>query len=158
MAPETTGTSPRFPRYNGTQTAAFNADTFRIMKATKHPDEAFKVLEYLLSTDVAKQLLQTYGAMPARAEQQQAFFDTLSAGFTDANGNPITLQKPIDWQVAIDGVSHADIPNFESAVPHYAETFSTFVTYGTKWQSKDGLNMDDEIASLKAALQAIWNK
>src|SRR5215212_8941029 len=36
------------PAYAGTQTAAFNADTFRIWKDTAHPDEAFQVLTYLL--------------------------------------------------------------------------------------------------------------
>ena len=34
------------PAYNGTQTAAFNADTFRIWKDTKNPDAAFQVLTY----------------------------------------------------------------------------------------------------------------
>ena len=37
------------PSYNGKVSAAFNADTFRIPKATKHPDEAFEVLTYLSS-------------------------------------------------------------------------------------------------------------
>ena len=30
------------PSYNGQVTSAFNADTFRILKDTKHPDEAFR--------------------------------------------------------------------------------------------------------------------
>ena len=50
-------------------TAAFNADTFRIMKDSKHPDEAFEVLTYLLG-DAAPQLLQIYGGMPARPDEQ----------------------------------------------------------------------------------------
>jgi multiple sugar transport system substrate-binding protein len=146
------------PENNGTATAAFNADTFRIMKNTKHANEAFQVLAYLLSGDVANTLLQTYGAMPAREEQQQAFFDELSAGLTDANGDPITLQKPIDWQVAIDSVQYADNPNFESPMPAYNESLDLINTYGTRWQSDDGLNMDDQINSLQSELQAIWNK
>ena len=63
-APATTGTSPRCRPTTGQTTAAFNADTFRILKDTKHPDEAFKVLTYLLG-DAAEELTQTYGAMPA---------------------------------------------------------------------------------------------
>ena len=43
-----TGTWRAIPSYNGKATAAFNADTFRILKGTKHPDEAFEVLTYLL--------------------------------------------------------------------------------------------------------------
>ena len=146
------------PSSNGQTTAAFNADTFRIMKASKHPTEAFKVLAYLLSGDVANQLLQTYGAMPARPEQQQAFFDALSAGLQDANGNPIKLQKPIDWQVAKDGVRYADNPNFESPMPKYNESLDLINTYGTRWQTVGNLKMDDQITSLQSELQAIWNK
>ena len=99
------------PAYNGTQTAAFNADTFRIWKDTKHPDAAFTVLQYLLG-DASEQLTTIYGAMPAREDLRPAFFETLGASFG-------TLQKPIDWQVAVDGIDHADVPNFESAMPHY---------------------------------------
>ena len=69
------------PAYNGTQTAAFNADTFRIWKDTKNPDAAFTVLTYLLG-DASGELTQIYGAMPAREDGRQAFFDTLTA---DAN-------------------------------------------------------------------------
>ncbi len=41
------------PSYQGQTTAAFNADTFRILKSTKHPDEAWTVL-------------RTCSTMPAR--------------------------------------------------------------------------------------------
>ncbi len=43
----TTGTWAS-PAYNGKETSVFNADTFRILKDTKHPDEAFQFLTYLL--------------------------------------------------------------------------------------------------------------
>ena len=36
------------PSYNGRSTAPINADTFRITKDSKHPDEAFEFLAYLL--------------------------------------------------------------------------------------------------------------
>ena len=64
------------PSYNGQTTAAFNADTFRILKDSKHPDEAFKVLTYLLG-EGSKDLLTLYGGMPARPAEQDAFFETL---------------------------------------------------------------------------------
>lgn len=146
------------PQNNGKSTAAFNADTFRIMKSTKHQDEAFQVLSYLLGGDVAKNLLQVYGAMPARPEQQAAFFEQLSAGLTDANGKPIALKAPIDWQVAIDSVQYADNPNFESPMPKYNESLDLINTYGTRWESTPGLNMDEQISKLKSELQAIWDK
>ena len=55
----------------GQQTAAFNADTFRIWKDTKNPDAAFTVLPYLLGP-AAADLTQTYGAMPARKSLRDA--------------------------------------------------------------------------------------
>jgi multiple sugar transport system substrate-binding protein len=144
------------PANNGTQTAAFNADTFRIWKDTKNPDAAFQVLTYLL-TDAAGPLTQVYGAMPARDELRQAFFDTLSSGFT--------TQKPIDWQVAIDGIDHADVPNFESPLPNntegdntYNESVAAINTYATRWDTTQGLNMDDQISAMQSDLQKIWNK
>jgi multiple sugar transport system substrate-binding protein len=137
------------PSYSGQTTAAFNADTFRIMQGTKHPDEAFEVLTYMLG-DASGQLLQVYGGMPARPGEQSAFFDTLGSSFT--------LQQPADWQVAIDGVQFADNPNFESAMPHYNESLDILGRYQTRWTSTPGLDMDAEIAQLTADLQAVWDK
>jgi len=137
------------PSNGGKQTAAFNADTFRIMKSTKNPDAAFTFLTYLLG-EASAELTQSYGAMPAREEGSQAFFDTLSSGFT--------LTKPVDWQVAVDGIDHADVPNFESPIPAYNESVSTFTTYRSRWDSTAGLDMTKQIDTLKNDLQGIWNK
>src|SRR4029079_19714936 len=61
------------PSYQGQTTAAFNADTFRILKGTKHPDEAFTVLQYLLSSE---ELLKLYAGMPAVEAKQDAFLQS----------------------------------------------------------------------------------
>ncbi len=135
------------PSYEGQTTAAFNADTFRILKSSKHPDEAFTVLTYLLG-DASKQLLQAYGGMPARVSEQDAFFTTAQEEFT----------QPIDWQVAKDGVAFADVPNFESYMPAYNESLDLIITFGTKWQATPGLDMAKEIEDLRTQMQAIWDK
>ena len=135
------------PSYDGVTTAAFNADTFRILKSSKHPDEAFEVLTYLLG-DASKELLAAYGGMPARVADQDAFFTTAQEPFT----------QPIDWQVAKDGVAFADVPNFESYMPAYNESLDLIITFGTKWQASPGLDMDKEIEDLRAQMQAIWDK
>src|SRR4051794_17454405 len=62
------------PAYKEAQTAAFNADTFRIWKDTKHPEAAFTVLQYFF-THAAKDLTTIYGAMPAREDLRDDFFD-----------------------------------------------------------------------------------
>jgi multiple sugar transport system substrate-binding protein len=138
------------PSYNGQTTSAFNADTFRILKDTKHPDEAFEVLTYLLG-DASGELLAAYGGMPARTSEQDAFFATQDETFT---------QKP-DWQVAIDSIQFADNPNFESYMPAYNETLGLVGSggkYTTRWQTEQNLDMNAEFEALRAEIQAIWDK
>jgi multiple sugar transport system substrate-binding protein len=135
------------PSYNGKTTAAFNADTFRITKASKNHEKAWTVLTYLLD-DAREELLKAYGGMPARAGEQAAFFDTLSAEYT----------QTIDWQVAVDGIQYADVPNFEAALPDYNKAFDKLNEFGTKWQANAGLDLDKEIADLRDALQKIFDE
>ena len=135
------------PSFEGQTTAAFNADTFRILKGTKHPDEAFEVLTYLLG-DASADLLKTYGAMPARPTEQDAFFESLQADYS----------QTIDWDVAKEGVDYADVPNFESYMPAYNESLDLLITFGTKWQATKGLDLDTEIEDLRTQMQAIWDK
>ncbi|MRR29907.1 extracellular solute-binding protein, partial [bacterium] len=136
------------PSYNGKTTANFNADTFRIMKATKNPDAAFTVLKYLLD-DASIKLLNTYGAMPARTSDQVAYLAAL---------NDVYPWKP-DFNVAVEGIAYADNPSFEAWMPNYLEARARVANdFTTMLQSTGGLNMDDEIAKLKADLQVIFDK
>jgi multiple sugar transport system substrate-binding protein len=135
------------PSYDGQTTAALNADTFRILKSSKHPDEAFTVLTYLLGA-ASKQLLTAYGGMPARVADQDAFFTDSQANYT----------QTIDWQVAKDGIAYGDVPNFEGYMPAYNESLDLLITFGTKWQATPGLDLDTEIQALKTQMQAIWDK
>lgn len=133
------------PSYQGQTTAAFNADTFRILKGSKHPDEAFKVLTYLLAN---QDLLKLYGGMPAVESKQDAFLQGLQADY----------KQTIDWKVAKEGVQFADVPNFESYTPAYNQTLNLINTFYTKWQATAGLDLDKEIADMKAQMQAIWDQ
>jgi len=138
------------PSYNGAVTSAFNADTFRILKDSKHPNEAFEVLTYLLG-EASGDLLATYGGMPARTAEQEAFFASQDETFT---------QKP-DWQVAIDSIQFADNPNFEAYMPAYNETLGLIGSggkYTTRWQTEQNLDMNAEFEALRAEIQAIWDR
>jgi multiple sugar transport system substrate-binding protein len=138
------------PSYNGKQTSVLNADTFRILKSSKHPDEAFQFLTYLLG-DASQDLLTAYGGFPARTADQQAGIAALQGQF----------KNTVDWQVAVDGANFPDNPNFESWMPAYNESLGLIGSGGkylTRWGTTAGLDMDAEIASLKKDLQAIWDK
>jgi multiple sugar transport system substrate-binding protein len=135
------------PSYQGSYTSAFNADTFRITKKSKHPQEAFEVLMYLLD-DAREELLGTYGAVPARPEEQDAFFAAKAEEFAP---------QEIDWQVALDSIKYADVPNFESPMPAYNEAMEVVNRYGSKWQATPGLDLDAEMAALKDDLQGVFD-
>ena len=135
------------PAYKGKTTALLNADTFRVFKSTKHPDEAFEVLTYLLG-EASPELLKTYGGMPARKADQDKFFEGLNEKFP---------QKP-DWQVARDGLQHVDIPSFEAFVPNYNKAIDRATTFRNLMETAPDLDMDKEIAKFKTDLQAIFDE
>jgi multiple sugar transport system substrate-binding protein len=135
------------PSYQGTTTSNFNADTFRIWADTKHPQESFEVLTYLLG-DASQTLLGLYGGMPARSADQDQFFTNLDDKWTQG----------VDWQVAKDSVQYADNPSFEGYTPAYQETFDAIVAELSKFRSTEGINMDDEIAKFKDQLQEIYDR
>ena len=137
------------PSHNGKTTANLNADTFRIFKASKHPDEAFEFLTFLIGeSEAAKELVLQYGAFPARKSLQPSFFDSLNEQFT---------QKP-DWQVALDGVAYADNPSFEAFFPNYNESLNRSRTLYNLIQTTSGLDVEAEIAKFQADLQDIYDK
>ncbi len=138
------------PSYNGTTTSSLNADTFRILKSTKHPDEAFQFLEYLLG-DASQELQTAYGAFPARNSEQASGIQAFQAQF----------KNTVDWQVAVDSLQYPDNPNSESFMPAYNETLGLIGSGGkylTRWGKTPGLNMDMEFENLRAEMQAIWDR
>ena len=136
------------PSYNGTVTAPLNADTFGILKGSKHPDAAFAAVAYM-QDDARDKLLPLYGGMPARESERAAFLDA----FSKTEGYP----PDVDWQVASDSVQYADVPNFEGPMPKYSQTNKILGEYLSKWMSTGGLDMDAEIEHLRADIQAAWD-
>ncbi len=136
------------PSYNGVVTSKMHADTFEILKASQHPEEAFEVLTYLLSPEVSAQLLNIYGGMPARLSMQGAYFDTYGqTNFPD---------KDIDWQVVVDSMAYADNPNHESWMPSFQETTDRYVEFWNSLSNTPDLDIDAEIEALLIDLQAIF--
>jgi multiple sugar transport system substrate-binding protein len=124
-----------------------DADTFRIWKGTPHPNEAFTVVAYLLTTGVAK-LAPAYGALPAVAEYQQPFLDAKSAQY------PFVTS----WQPILDGLAYPDIPSAEGYMPNYNESWNRVGTFGDLMANTEGLDMDAELATLEADLTVIFQK
>lgn len=135
------------PAYNGVYTSALHADTFRILKNTEDPEATFEVLTYLIG-EASDILLQAYGGLPAREEQQDDFF----AGLDE------TYPQGVNWQVAIDSLNFPDVPSHESNMPNFQKADERIGAFQTLIQTTPDLDLDAEMDTLIADLQAIFDE
>jgi multiple sugar transport system substrate-binding protein len=135
------------PSYNGTTTAALHADTFRILKQSQNPEAAFEVLTYLIG-EGSLDLLKVYGGLPARPENQQAFFDALNETYTQG----------VNWQVAIDSLNFPDNPNHESNMPNFQKADERIGAFQTLMQSTPDLDIEAEMETLISDLDVIFHQ
>jgi multiple sugar transport system substrate-binding protein len=133
------------PSYNGTITAKLHADTFRIMKDSDNPAEAFQVITYLIG-EGAPALLNVYGAMPARISLQDSYFEQLNSVYTQG----------VDWQVAIDALAYPDNPNHESWMPNFVQANDRIQAWTTLYPGTENLDIDAELATLQSDLDSIF--
>jgi len=140
------------PSYNGVTTAKMHADTFGILKSSKNPEAAFKVLTYMLSEEHATDLLTIYGGMPARLSLQDNYYDIHSE--TNLGG------KKINWDVIAAGMAYNDNPNHEAWMPSYLETVDRYNETWNYLANTPDLTEEDidaELETLVADLQAIFD-
>lgn len=133
------------PEYEGTYTAALHADVFRILNTTEHPEEAFEVLTYLIS-DAAPQLLEAYGAMPARKDLQDSFFAGLDEKYPQG----------VNWQVAIDSLTYPDTPSHEQDMPNFLKAQDRIGAFWSSLNTTPDLDIEAEIERLENDLQTIF--
>ncbi|HKG56655.1 MAG TPA: extracellular solute-binding protein [Candidatus Limnocylindrales bacterium] len=144
------------PSYNGKATVPMNADSFRITKNSKHPDEAFTALQYLILGEGHTDLLNSISGFPALKSEQGSFFQQLEQQKDDKG--KLIYPAGINWDVVTAGIPNADVdPNSEAFMPNYNKSLDVLGKYNTRWQSTPGLNMDTELANLKSELQKVWN-
>jgi multiple sugar transport system substrate-binding protein len=135
------------PSYNGKPYSAVDADTFRILKSSAHPDEAFTVLTYLLDTAVPE-LTQAYGAYPARPAYQQTYIDGLNAKFKQA----------ADWATVVpESLNYAVSPHHESWYPGYSQGQALWTAFQSDLNADTGKDMDVKarLDKLQTDLQAV---
>jgi multiple sugar transport system substrate-binding protein len=134
------------PSYQGKYTAKLNADTFRITKQSKVKDEAFQAMWWLMQQP---ELLETYGAFPANEKFQDGFKAALDKKFAP---------NKINWQTIKDSLKYVDNPNHESALPNYLKANDILMKYQNKLFTIPDLNLEKEIADLKAELQRAYDE
>jgi multiple sugar transport system substrate-binding protein len=134
------------PSYNGKITAKLHADTFSLLKTTKHPELAFKAMATLIGS---ADLLTNYGAFPADKSQQSAFFKSVDANFPGVK---------LDWSVPQAMLAYPDIPNHQAFVPNYAKAKAAWQAFQNKYRTTPGVDIDAELAALKTTLQGIFDE
>jgi multiple sugar transport system substrate-binding protein len=135
------------PSYNGQTNVRLHADTFRVYKDTKHPEEAFRVLTYLVG-EASLDLLGAYGGMPAREGEQQAFFDTLDERYPQG----------VNWDVVKQGLAFADNPSHEAWFPNYLKGRDRITAFSTLLANTPDLDVDAEMDTFVSDLQAIFDE
>jgi multiple sugar transport system substrate-binding protein len=135
------------PSYNGQTNVRLHADTFRIHKDTKHPEEAFRFLTYLVG-EASLDLLSVYGGMPARVEEQEEFFSRLDERYTQG----------VNWAVVGQGLAFADNPSHEAWFPNYLKGRDRITAFSTLLANTPGLDVAAEAAKFVSDLQAIFDE
>ena len=126
-------------------TGNLHADTFRIMKDTQHPDEAFAAMHYLV-TDAALDLLTVYGAAPADESLTADYIASLEERYPQG----------VAWDVALAGADFADVPNHESATPGWAEYKEAMGVLQSAILTDPTLDLEAAIAGLETQLTTIF--
>ena len=93
-------------------------------------------------------LLSAYGGLPARSQDQAAFFDKLNEKYTQG----------VNWDVVIEGFDHPDIPSHESYLPNDAQANDRLNSFRSLLDTTPGLDLDSEIDRLIFDLQLIFDK
>ena len=136
------------PSYNGTVTSKLHADTFSIMNGTKNPQEAFEVLQFLLTSP---ELGQAYGAMPAVTTDQEVYFASLDEKFAPSN------KSTVKWQVAVDSLAFPDNPSHEEDMPNFPESQNILQNFSKTLRTTPDMDIDAAIEQLTSDLQTAFD-
>jgi multiple sugar transport system substrate-binding protein len=136
-----------------------DADTLRIWKGTKHPEEAFKALTYLIGPEGTQTLVvgseevpAAYSGLPANPELQQSYIDGLLKRY------PFTTAET--WDLFKAGFAYGDNPSAEQWQPNWNEAWDRQQTFYDLMQNTppDQLDFDAEWQKMVDDLNAIYNK
>jgi multiple sugar transport system substrate-binding protein len=134
------------PSYEGNITSELHADTFGILKGVENPEAAFEVLGLMVG-EFAPDLLAVYGGLPARASQQEQALATLTESFPG-----------VDFNVFVEAMNYPDDPSHESAMPNFLKASDTYATFASLYENTPGLDLDAELDSMIAELQAVFDE
>jgi len=138
--------SPAVPGTDGKKIVApMHADTYAILDKSKHKDEAWQVLKWLNSKDVAGQLCGIFGCIPARKSAR--------AGWEKA-----TVEKipQFDLKIINTAASHPDVPNHEGYLPNQAKAKDAYDAFWARLKTNPDLDIAKELSDLNQTEQGIF--
>jgi len=142
------------PTYNGKVGGRVDADTFRIWKGTKHPQEAYEVLKYLVDVGIQKLVVGSadkppaYGAIPSDSSLRDPWLKAAQAAHPSVT----------NFDILLEGLNYPDSPSAEGYMPNMNEAWARTVTFGNLLKTTPNLDLDKESATLKDDLKVIFNK
>jgi multiple sugar transport system substrate-binding protein len=134
------------PAVDGVITAKLHGDTFGIMKQSAHPAEAFAVLEWMLSPEIAPQLAAIYGGIPARESTQEAYITDPANDFG------------YSWATALEALEYPDIPSHEAWWPNYQESQAALDDWWLELRNDPNADIGAAVGSLCDTLQPIYDR
>jgi multiple sugar transport system substrate-binding protein len=143
------------PSYKGKVAGRVDQDTFRILKSTPNRNEAFQALAYLVTSGVDKLMIGSadnpapYPVPPALKSAQQAFWDSAAAMMPFVTAD--------SWNVLRAGYKYIDIPNAESPMPNFDDSWNRVQVFSDLLSSTPGLDFSNEVAKLEYDLGILFN-
>ena len=134
------------PSHNGQITAKLHADTFVIPAAVKDPDLAFEVLSLMLG-EFADELVDVYGAFPARISLQEEAVARMQEAYPDA-----------DLQVFVDALNYPDNPNHESGMPNFLKATDVYTSFASLYETDPNLDLDAELDKMVIELDKVFKE
>lgn len=128
----------------GNVNSRIDADTFRILKDSKHPQEAWEVLKFLIG-DGSLDLLTVYGGMPARTADFESWLATKQTQFPWVT----------NWAAISAGLSYPDVPSAEAYVPNWSQVWDRTLALESLLLNEKTLDLNAEAAKLQTDLQTI---
>jgi multiple sugar transport system substrate-binding protein len=135
------------PSYNGQVYGRVDADTYRILKTSKHPKEALDVVIYLVKDAVVK-LSKTYGGVPGVTSEQAAWLQAKQEQFPFVK----------NWDTLMAGLDYPDVPSAEGYIPNGIEFKARYETFRNLIETDGTVDLAAELATLEADLQVIADK
>ena len=131
---------------DGTITSKLHADTVGILDSTENPEAAFEVLNWIRTNP---SLLEAWGALPAVADQRDAFFAALDDRFTSVE---------VDWSVSTQMLEYPDVPSHEAFMPNFTEANAANGEFGSTLWTTPGLDLQAEVDAHVERLQGIFDE